>query len=368
MFLKELHIYQFKNIQELSLFFDNFLNFFCGSNGSGKTTILDAIHYLSFTKSFINSADTENISYNKDFFKVTGKFLKNNFTEEYTCLVNRNGKKHFKYFQKDYTRLYEHIGKVPLIIISPYDHLFIIEGSEMRRKLIDSIISQFNEKYLLSLIEYNKVLKQRNSLLKTEQDKNLIIELIEIYDEKLISNGNFIYEVRKKFTDKLSEEFIKFYNLLSNNQQEIATITYKSQLNDSDFKTLLKNNLEKDFQTQYTNYGIHKDDLLFNLNNNPIKYFASQGQQKSFITSVKLSFINLFIENGLKPIILLDDIFDKLDDNRVHNMLKIIYNSKCQSFITHTDKQKVVELLNYEKCNYSLFEISNGLSINHLSV
>ncbi len=358
MFLKELHIFQFKNINNISLKFDNSLIFFCGTNGSGKTSILDAIHYLSLTKSFINHTDTNNISFSKDYFQIAGKFLKNDEIQEYLCIVNKEGKKRFRYFQKEYQRLYEHIGNVPLILISPSDQLYILEGSEIRRKLIDSLISQFNKEYLVSLIEYNRILKQRNNLLNSEQSIKTKLEIIEILNQQMASPANYIYNTRKLFSDELLYFFNEYYNTLSNQLKEKIDLIYKSQLHEQDFITLLTQNIEKDITTLYSNFGIHKDDLLFNINNKPVKYFASQGQQKSFITALKLSFIPLIKKHNLTPIILLDDIFDKLDDNRVKNMIDLIKKSQCQAFLTHTDSQKIKSLFSTTN-SFCLIELNN---------
>ncbi len=360
MFLKELHIFQFKNIYSASFTFEKNLVFFCGQNGAGKTSILDAIHYLSLTKSFINFTDTDNISFEKDYFQIIGKFYKNGKIEEYSCFVSREGKKRFRYFQKEYQRLYEHIGNVPVIIISPSDQLYILEGSEIRRKLIDSIISQFDKEYLASLIEYNRILKQRNNLLKSEQNIKTKYELIEVLNQQIIDPAKYIYNTRKKFSEELINYLKEFYDILSDQLTEKAELLYKSQLHEQDFSTLLTQNIEKDIATEYSNFGIHKDDFLFNLNHKPIKYFASQGQQKSYITALKLSFVPIIKKYNLTPIILLDDIFDKLDNNRVKNMINLVQESQCQAFLTHTDSKKIDSLFSQNNNNFNLFELNNG--------
>lgn len=368
MFLKELHLYNFKNINSASLNFDSSLVFFCGQNGVGKTTVLDAIHYLALTKSFIHFTDTENITFGKEYFQINAKFIQNLNTEEYTCTVHKDGGKRFRYFQKEYQRLYDHIGKIPIIVISPSDQLYIIEGSEVRRKLIDSMISQINKEYLVALMEYNRILKQRNSLLKSEQSQKVKNELLEIFNEQLLMPGNYIHETRKSFVKKLEIYLKENYGLLSLQTNEKANIIYKSQLHDNDFKTLLSHNIEKDLSTSSSNVGIHKDDYLFLLNDKTIRYFASQGQQKTYITALKLSFIPIIKEDKQSPIILLDDIFDKLDDNRVQNMVNLVKSSQCQSFLTHTDIQKIQSFFPVNLFNLCIFQISKEgefSKINH---
>ncbi len=360
MFLTELHLFNFKNIEELQFSFDERITFFCGNNGVGKTNILDAIHYLSFTKSFLNSTDTENIQHNKDFFRIQGKYSIGEEYVEYSCVVTKEGRKQFRYFEKEYTRLYEHIGKVPLVLITPQDQMYIIEGSEWRRKLIDSMISQIDTEYLHSLVEYNRILKQRNSLLKSEQDMGIKRQLLDVYDRQLEAPCTLIYKKRKHFIDILSDLFLDQYATLTINPNEKAILFYKSQLNDASLPDLFKQNKEKDLLSEYTNAGIHKDDFIFTLNNMPIRYFASQGQQKSFLTALKLAYVMLLLNLGKKPIIMLDDIFDKLDDHRVYQLIHILLNTECQSFITHTSKQKIDDLLRSISKKVRIFELNNG--------
>lgn len=360
MFLRELYLFQFKNIDELYCTFDESITFFCGNNGVGKTNVLDAIHYLSLTKSFLNSSDTENIKHEKDFFRIQGKYFFGEEMVEYSCVVTKEGRKQFRFFQKEYPRLYEHIGKVPLVLITPQDQMYIIEGSEWRRKLIDSMISQTDPEYLHSLVEYNRILKQRNSLLKSEQDIVAKRQLIEIYDNQLEAPCTLIHEKRKQFIGILSDLFLDQYAKLTMKPDEKAMLTYKSQLNDASIADLLKQNIEKDLISEYTNAGIHKDDFVFSLNDMPLRYFASQGQQKSFLTALKLAYVSLLLNFGRKPIIMLDDIFDKLDDHRVYQLIQILLNTGCQSFITHTSKQKIDDLLRTISKNVRIFELDNG--------
>lgn len=256
--------------------------------------------------------------------------------------------------------MYEHIGKVPIVIITPQDQMYIIEGSDWRRKLIDSMISQTDPEYLHSLIEYNRILKQRNSLLKSEQDTNTKHQLLEIYDAQIEAPCTFIHEKRKRFIKILSNLFLEQYVKLTRTSNEQAQLVYKSQLNDATIADLLKQNIEKDLLSEYTNAGVHKDDIVFLLNDKPLKYFASQGQQKSFITALKLSYVLFLLNISRKPIIMLDDIFDKLDDHRVYQLIHILLNSGCQSFITHTSKHKINDLFRTISKKVRIFELDNG--------
>ncbi|MGQ9848145.1 MAG: DNA replication/repair protein RecF [Bacteroidales bacterium] len=363
MFLKELSIQQFRNISKATIEFSPTLNFIYGENGSGKTTILDAIHYLSLTKSFINSSDTENIQDNTDFFRIYGKYKNNDSLDEYSCVVTKEGRKHFKYFTKEYSRLADHVGKIPIVVISPFDHFIITEGSDVRRKLLDSSISQYDKMYLGYLYDYNRILKQRNALLKSEYPESIKFDMLEIMDKQLEKPSEYIYKARTTFIDGIKNVFSRFYAQIANKENEIARIEYRSSLKNNDFSRLLKENFKKDLMAQTTTVGIHKDDILFFLSGKPIRYFASQGQQKTFLTALKLSILDYLKYFNNKPILLLDDIFDRLDDRRVLNLIRTIISEQMQVFITHTNKVKVehLKLLNSSDC--FIFELKNGIII-----
>lgn len=360
MFLKELSIQQFKNISEVTIEFSPTLNFIYGENGSGKTTILDAIHYLSLTKSFINSSDTENIQDKTDFFRINGKYNNNESLDEYSCVVNKEGRKRFKYFTKEYSRLSDHVGKIPIVVISPFDHFIITEGSDVRRKLLDSSISQYDKIYLGYLYDYNRIFKQRNALLKSEYPDYTKLEMLEIMDKQLEKPSEYIYKARTAFIEGIQNVFGRFYAQIANREDEVASIEYRSMLKDNDFSQLLKENLKNDLIAQTTTVGIHKDDILFYLSSKPIRYFASQGQQKTFLTALKLSILDYLKYFSNKPILLLDDIFDRLDDRRVLNLIRTITTEQMQVFITHTNKAQVeyLKLVNSSAC--FIFELKNG--------
>lgn len=365
MFLKELYIYQFKNIEEAQLIFSASLNFIFGENGAGKTNILDAIHYLSLTKSFINTIDTENILTDTNFFKILGRFSNEENIEEYTCIVNKEGRKHFKYFTKDYSRLAEHVGKIPIVVISPFDQFYISEGSEFRRKLLDASISQYDKVYLGYLYEYNRILKQRNSLLKSEHIESIKLEMLEILNLQLVKPAEYLHKSRKTFIDGIQKKINNFYAQISNKENEKINLEYRSPLNENNYKLLLEENIKKDILAETTTIGIHKDDILFKLNMNPIKYYASQGQQKTYLTALKLSILNFLRQFNTKPLLLLDDIFDKLDDNRVRNLIKAVMNEGIQVFITHTDKDRFIKLNIIDLPDMHIFKVNNGNIIYH---
>ena len=361
MYLKELSLFQFKNHSESSFQFNENINCFVGNNGVGKTNILDAIHYLSLTKSYFNHIDSNNILFDHDFFMIKGIFNNNDSNDEILCNYSLNSGKILKKNQKKYKRFSDHIGSYPIIIISPTDSNLITEGSDTRRKYLDSSISQFHQTYLKNLINYNKVLKQRNSLLKQFAERNYFDPIsLENYNNNLIKYGNEIYSLRKDFIEELTPVFNRYYKEISSNNENVS-LEYKSQLNDNSFSSLLEQALEKDKLSFHTSVGIHKDDIIFNMNNYSVKKIGSQGQQKSFLISLKLAqFDFITTKLGFKPILLLDDIFDKLDDNRVEQLIS--FTSKglfSQVFITDTHKQRSKEILEKTGIDYEIFNIVN---------
>ncbi|HEY8781887.1 MAG TPA: DNA replication/repair protein RecF [Mucilaginibacter sp.] len=362
MYLQQLSVINFKNYAEAGLTFSDGVNVFTGNNGAGKTNLLDAIHYLSLCKSYFNPIDSQQIKQGADFFIITGNFNKNGKQETVACSVKRNQKKQFKRNKKDYQRLADHIGLFPLVMVSPYDISIIIEGSEERRKFIDNVISQTDNSYLDELIIYNKVLINRNAFLKLIADTGKYDpNLLEVLDEQLIASGNSIFKKRKAFMESFTEIFNKHYQYLSDNAEQVELI-YESQLLQDDFATLLKKNIEKDRAVERTTSGIHKDDLLFAIHGMPMKKFGSQGQQKSFLIALKLAqYTFLDQQNGFKPILLLDDIFDKLDDQRVTKLMKMISNHDFgQVFITDTNVNRVKNVFNEIGVDIKLFKAKGG--------
>ncbi len=363
MYLNQLSLLNFKNYPEANLSFLPGVNCFVGNNGAGKTNILDAIHYLCLCKSYFNPIDSQQILHEEAFFLVQGDFNKDEQLEPVYCGLKRNHKKVFKRNNKEYQRLADHIGIYPLVMISPQDQYLISEGSEERRKFLDNAISQTDSVYLDDLIAYHKVIAQRNALLKQFQERNRVDEeMISIYDEQLVHLAAKIYQKRLSFMEEFIPLFNQIYQTISSGA-ETVTFNYESHLSQNDFALLLKNNLTKDIYTARTNYGIHKDDLQFNLGEFPLKKYGSQGQQKSYVIALKLahySFLNA--KKGYKPILMLDDIFDKLDEQRIRKLLAMVSeDSFGQLFITDTDQARVAKIFQDLNIDCRIFEVNKGL-------
>lgn len=363
MFLTHLSLINFKNCTETSLELNSSVNCFLGNNGEGKTNLLDAIYYLSYTKSYFNAIDSHNIKFGEPFFVIQGEYDINGAPTNIYCGVKKGVKKQFKFNKKSYSKLAEHIGKFPLVIITPYDSNLILEGSETRRKFLDSLISQFNKPYLDNLIAYNKLLAQRNATLKQMAERQQFNQdLIEVIDIQLIEKGNKIHQDRAQFLEEFIPVFNRYYADISKGNEEVS-LNYTSALNNESFENLLKFNINKDRALTYTSKGIHKDDLDFKIMNDySLKKFASQGQQKSFLIALKLAqFEYIKLKKGFSPILLLDDIFDKLDENRVNYILQMIANNQLgQTFITDTSLTKTPEILNKLNVNHQVFKVESG--------
>ncbi len=353
MYLDWLKLRNFKNFTESDWEFSPKINAFVGSNGVGKTNVLDAIHYMALTKSYLNYSDAQNINFESDFFSLEGNFQKNDSEDVIFCAVQNSKGKILKRNSKTYDRISEHIGLYPLVMISPYDSDLIKDGSETRRRFIDNIISQSNKEYLNNLMRYNRVLVQRNSLLKYfTQNNTFDLVSLEIYDNELIHLGTEIHKERSKFIEEFLPIFQEYYQFISRGNEKVSII-YQSQLNEDSFEKLLKDNLSKDRSAQYSTQGIHKDDLSFEILHYPIKKFGSQGQQKSYLIALKLAQLELMKQTlGITPLLLLDDIFDKLDETRVEQLIKLVNEERFgQIFITDTHPERtenVVKRINSE--------------------
>jgi DNA replication and repair protein RecF len=363
--LKNIDLLGFKNFAEATLTLSPRINCFVGENGAGKTNLLDAIYYLSFCKSYFSITDHDNIRRNDLLFVINGTYERNEEIENIFCGVKQNEKKQFKRNKKEYARLSDHIGLFPLVIVSPYDANLISDGSEERRKFINGVISQYDKTYLNDIINYNRILKQRNALLKEFARKNSFDkETLEIYDNKLIQLGIPIYEKRKDFLEKLTPVFEGFYKNISGGIETVELL-YQSQLNIDSFDKLLQQSLERDLFVQYTTCGIHKDDLVFKIDDYPVRSNGSQGQQKSFLLSLKLAqFDFIKAKNTCTPILLLDDIFDKLDETRVTRLMKLVGEQHFgQIFITDTDIDRITKVLSPIDSDYSIFTIKKGIIV-----
>lgn len=359
MFLQHLTLLNYKNITSQSFDFDPKINCFVGKNGIGKTNILDAIYHLAYGKSYFNPLATQNIKHDEDFFLIDAIFDKDKKEEKIACSLKRGQKKTIKRNNKVYEKLSEHIGFIPLVIISPSDTDLIIEGSETRRKFIDSVISTLDNNYLNELIKYQKLVAQRNALLKYfALNQTFDADNLAIYDDQLAPLGKQIFEKRKQFLDQFIPIFQKYYAIISDEAERVALV-YQSQLFDSDLVSLFKQNLNKDRALHYTSSGIHKDDLSFEIEGYPIKKFGSQGQQKSFLIALKLAqFEFIKQQSGQLPILLFDDIFDKLDESRVQKIVTMVNDAVFgQIFISDTHVKRTEEIVKSTHQSYKLFEL-----------
>lgn len=367
MILERLSLINFKNYDEAQLEFCNKFNCFVGNNGMGKTNLLDAIHYVSFCKSFFNPIDSQNIKHEQPFFAIQAWVNKNGVTEEIFCGVKRGHKKQFKHNKKEYERLSEHIGLYPLVMISPSDIELIWDGSEVRRKFIDSIISQYDKVYLEKLIAYNHVLQQRNALLKQfYESRSFDSVTLEIWDEQLILHGEGIVKTRTEFLNEFTPLFNKNYHFISDSGEEVS-LEYDSPLKDKSYKTLLLTSLDRDRAVHHTTVGPHRDDLEFRLMGNNLKKFASQGQQKSYLLALKLAQFEFIKEKKLtKPLLLLDDIYDKLDESRFRKLMELVSGDNFgQVFITDTHPQRIKELFAELQSEHRIFIVNKGIISHH---
>jgi DNA replication and repair protein RecF len=359
MVLKTLSVVNYKNFDSRTFEFDSKINCFVGKNGIGKTNVIDAIYHLSFGKSYFNPISSQNIKHGEDFFVVDGVYDKLERNEKVIVSLKKGQKKIIKRNGKIYERFSDHIGFLPLVIISPADRDLIIEGSDTRRKFIDGVISQGDKNYLQDLIKYNKVLAQRNALLKYFAVNNTFnANTLSIYNEQLSTLGHTIFEKRSTFLETFIPIFKKRHQTISANNEEV-NLVYKSDLKNKELGTLLTENLNRDKALQYTSVGIHKDDLSFEIEDHPIKKFGSQGQQKSFLIALKLAQFDFVKEqSGVSPILLLDDIFDKLDEQRVSQIIKLVDDENFgQIFISDTHPERTEEVVMQVHQSYQIFHL-----------
>jgi DNA replication and repair protein RecF len=359
LFLSKIAITQFKNYSLSTFDFNERVVGICGLNGRGKTNLLDAVYYCCFTRSYFSKSDGMSIQFDYDGFRLESFFEKQNEKQKIVCIHRLAGKKELTLNDAPYEKFSQHIGKFPAVMIAPDDIELITGGSEERRRFMDTVLSQVDIDYLQQLIQYNKVLQQRNSLLKrfAEQGKT-DWALLEVMDEQLSAPGSLLYKKRKLFTEQLIPLVQKFYRQIANNT-EIISLQYDSQLNESSFYDLLNNFREKDFLLQRSNAGIHKDDLLMQLNGQPFKTTASQGQRKSLLFALKLAEFEMLRTNkGFAPLLLLDDVFEKLDDNRMQQLLHWVCNeNEGQVFITDTHRERLTETFTKLNTDYQIIEV-----------
>jgi DNA replication and repair protein RecF len=362
MYLRKLALTNFKNYDSTELEFSPRINCFVGNNGVGKTNILDAIHYLSLTKSFFNNIDSISVRHGEEYFIINGTFVRNGDEDQIYCAFQKQKQKVLKKNSKEYQKLAEHIGKFPVVMISPADSALISEGSEERRKFLNKIISQYNAEYLDSVLKYSKALQHRNRLLKDFKTSGKFDnDALQIWDSQLVKYGTYVFRERKSLVEELIPVFQEHYSMICSGKEKVR-LSYKSHLSEGSFSEALVNSVSKDRFLEYTTIGIHKDDLLLEMNDHPVKSLGSQGQQKSYLVALKLAkFDYISRKSGISPILLLDDIFDKFDAERVEQIIRLVGNQKFgQIFITDTHQSRLHEILSSHDADYKLFRINNN--------
>lgn len=362
MWLKRISILNYKNLEQVDLAFSRKMNCIIGRNGMGKTNLMDAVYYLSFCKSATNPIDSQNICHDQDFSVVQGFYeTDDGDPEEVYCGLKRRQKKQFKRNKKEYTRLSDHIGLIPLVMVSPADSLLIAGGSEERRRFMDVVISQFDREYLDALIRYNKALLQRNTLLKAEVEPEE--ELMAVWEEAMAASGEVVYRKRREFIDEFIPVFQSYYSYISQGREQVS-LAYESHAAEGNLLELLAASRQRDRIMGYSLKGVHKDDLIMQLGDFPIKREGSQGQNKTYLIALKLAQFEFLKRTGshTTPIVLLDDIFDKLDASRVEQIVKLVAgDSFGQIFITDTNRDHLDKILKKIEGDYKLFEVDNGM-------
>ena len=367
MVLKRISILNYKNVGEATLDFSPKVNCFIGQNGAGKTNLLDAVYYLSFCHSAFTSQDSQVIRHDAPFFVIEGDY------EDVSCTIpdatqtinvycgmKRGTKKHFKRDKKEYKRLSQHIGLIPLVMLSPSDVWLIEGGGEERRKLMDVVISQYDNTYIETLNRYNKALLQRNSLLKMEEEPDLA--LMTILEEQMAVEGERIYQSRMHFVEELVPVFQQIYQRIADNREQVS-LTYVSHCQRGALLDVIQRDRHKDRAVGYSLHGIHRDDLVMMLGDYPMRREGSQGQNKTFVTALKLAQFSFLREKGHRttPILLLDDIFDKLDAHRVEQIVNLVSSDEYgQIFITDTNREHLDRIISHAAMDYKIFTVDNG--------
>lgn len=362
MWLEKIRLLTFKNYEEVAIDFSQYINCFVGENGSGKTNLLDAIYYLSFTKSAFSSTEQQNLRHGAPLFLIKGTFHRQDEAYDIQFSLQRGQKKDARNSRIPYDKLSEHIGLFPAVLISPDDTNLIRERSDNRRRFFDSIISQINHAYLDNLIRYNHVLRQRNSLLKQFAERHTYDQdLLDSYSEQLLSLGKQIYEARQAFVIQFIPLFEQHYRYLSDDKEAVS-VQYESHFAEAHFKEAFYRAYQRDLTLQRTTRGIHRDDFVFEIAQYPVKKYGSQGQQKSFVIALKLAqFEIIYRETGVKPLLLLDDIFDKLDDHRIAQLTRlVIAQTFGQLFVTDARPERTYQLFGELEIEKKFFTIRQG--------
>lgn len=361
MYLDKISIIGFKNIGESSLQLSHGINCFIGHNGAGKTNFLDAVYYLSFCKSSNCAVDSQVIKHDADFCVLEGLYHAENGDEENIyCGMKRGVKKRFRRNKKDYKRLSEHIGLIPLIMVSPSDSYLIEGASEERRRLMDVVISQTDATYLAALNRYNKALQQRNTLLKQEEEPDAT--LLDILEEQMAREGELIFCKRNAFVEKIVPQFQEYYSFISGDREKVC-LNYVSHCQRGNLLDVIRRDRFKDRAVGYSLHGIHRDDLEMLLGDYPMKREGSQGQNKTFVVALKLAQFKFLCEtvSATKPILLLDDVFDKLDASRVEQIVRLVSGDTFgQIFITDTNRDHLDNILRSSNSPYEMFVVDGG--------
>lgn len=363
MYLDKLNLIQFKNFKEVEIQFSPKVNCFVGNNGVGKTNLMDAIYHLSFCKSYFHYSDLLNIQHDTLFFAIHGYYKDTlNGDLQLSCLQERGKKKTFKKDKKEYEKFSEHVGTVPLVMIAPDDQNMLIGGSSLRRKFIDGVISQFDRAYLSVLVSYNKAVEQRNKLLKFFAEAHHYDELqMSVWNEQLIRFGTEIFQKRERFLCDFMPLFQNYYAIITNSAEKVD-IVHQTPLLHQSYENLLMENQQKDLVLQYTSAGVHRDDLLFLINTHSAQKFASQGQQKSFVLALRLAQFEYTARLlHSKPLLILDDIFDKLDMKRIQQLIDLVGGDRFgQVFLTDTQPGRVEAIFKDRTIPHKLFQLSHG--------
>ena len=358
--IESISLLNYRNLREVNVSFSPKVNCLIGSNGMGKTNLLDAVYYLSFCKSSVTVNDSQNIFHEEPFFMIQGNYITDSgISEEISCGLKRGEKKQFKRNKKSYDRLSDHIGSVPLVMVSPADNVLIAGGSEERRRFVDMVISQYDSEYLNALIRYNRVLQQRNVMLRADVMPDA--EMFSLIEEMMVAEAVRIHQGRKQFVEELVPVFSRFHSIITGGNEEVALL-YRSHLNENDLRELLAASRADDRSLGYTSKGVHRDELVMKLGGYPIRKEGSQGQNKSFLVALKLAQYDfLYRKGGETPILLLDDIFDKLDSNRVEQIVNLVSGDGFgQIFITDVNREHTDSILEKIDGAYRLFEVEQG--------
>lgn len=361
--LLRLHLVNFRNYADAAVEFDGGVQCLLGDNGSGKTNLLDAIHYLSFTRSSLNTSDAENVRTGAPWFSLRGTFAVGGKESDVSCSFQTGQKKSVFENGIEYSRLSSHLGKYPVVLIAPADIELVWDGSEIRRKFFDTLMSQVDREYLENLITYNAHLKMRNSMLRLFSERgNVDHDLLESNDSKLVPAGNLIHRKRQSFLSGFATLLADRYRQISGEPEGAAGITYKTDLLEAGFSELLAKNLQRDLVLQRTTSGVHRDDFDFRLNGFELKRYGSQGQQKSFLLGLKLAeFEVISSRKSFPPILLLDDIFDKLDNSRIARLLSMISNHAFgQVFLTDARPDRTRDLLTKAGVPMKILSVESG--------